>query len=238
MSQAPLNLNSHEARVLGVLIEKSLTTPEHYPLSLNAATNGSNQKSNRDPVVDYLEAEVHVALQGLVMKHLAGRVSGAGSRTEKYKHNAREALDLDEPGLAVVAELMMRGAQTAGELRGRANRMSPLPALDDLRAVLDVLLERGLVVRLPPAPGSRAERFGQTLAPAPEVADASERGAAGPAHAASPGPATPGSAPRPATGGGLDGRVQALAQEVAGLRRDLASLMDQLGVAGGDSDQA
>src|SRR5688572_24524311 len=114
MSQ--VQLNPHEARLLGVLIEKALTTPEQYPLSIHAATAGCNQKNNRWPVTEFSEAEVHVGMQGLVMKHLAGRVVAAGSRVDKYRHSANEALSLDEPHLAVLAELLMRGPQQPGEL--------------------------------------------------------------------------------------------------------------------------
>lgn len=230
-SQIP-HLNLHETRVFGVLVEKSLTTPEHYPLSLNAATNGANQKSNRDPVVEFMEAEVHIAFQGLLMKHLVGRVTGAGSRAEKYRHNGRETLELDDRGLAVLVELMMRGPQTAGELRGRANRMSPLPTLDDLRAVLDDLIERGYVRALPSAPGSRAGRFGELLGPAREESFEStpDRGTSGsaPSHAPSHAPAPP----QP----GLAARVESLEAEVASLRRDLTDLMAQLGVGESDSE--
>ena len=121
-----ISLNSHEARVLGVLIEKAYTTPDQYPLSLNGATNGCNQKSNRDPKVDFSEAEVRIALQGLRMKGLAGGAVLAGSRVEKFRHNAKEILKVGERAIAVMAELMLRGPQTAGELRTRAKRMLSL----------------------------------------------------------------------------------------------------------------
>jgi len=164
MSPLP-QLNSHEARVLGVLIEKSLTTPDQCPLSINATVNGCNQKSNRHPVSDYLEAEVDVALQGLIVKHLAGKVVPAGSRVEKFRHNAGETLGLDEGKLAILAELLMRGPQAPGELRARVHRMSPTPGLGDLMPRLGILIESGFVRRLDPAPGSRAERYGQLLCP-------------------------------------------------------------------------
>jgi len=237
------NLNAHETRLFGVLVEKSLTTPDNYPLSLNAAVNGSNQKSNRDPVVDYMEAEVHIAFQGLLMKHLAGRVTGASSRTEKYRHNGRETLGLDDRGLAVLAELMMRGPQTAGDLRARANRMSALPTQDDLRAVLDTLIERGYVRSLPPAPGSRAGRFGELLGPGraepagKESAgeeSAGEDGDPDPAGA-SPASSAPGRSSTPPQAG-LAARVESLEGEVASLRRDLADLMAQLGVGEPDAE--
>ena len=166
-------LNVHEARVFGALIEKSMTTPDQYPLSLNAATSGSNQKSNRNPVVDYIEAEVDVALQGLVIKGFAGRVQTAGSRVEKFRHNAHQKLDLGDAELAILAELLMRGPQTPGELLRRAARMSPIPTPDELSAHLESLTSSGFVAALGPAPGSRAGRTVQTLVPGLHPEDAS-----------------------------------------------------------------
>ncbi len=225
---ADLTLNSHEARVLGVLVEKEMTTPDQYPLSLNAATGGSNQKSNRSPVVDYLEAEVDVALQGLVMKGLAGRVVPAGSRVEKFRHNARERLKLGDVSLAVLAELLLRGAQQPGELRARASRMQPIASLPALTEALAPLLEAGLVRRLAPAPGTRAERYQQLLAPE-ELADATPASPASPPSPAAPAPAAtaaPASPPGPAGGD----PVEALAAEVARLRAGLEHLAESLGV--------
>ena len=211
MPQLP-QLNSHEARVLGVLIEKALTTPDQYPLSINAAVNGCNQKSNRHPVTDYLEAEVHVALQGLIVKHLAGKVVPAGSRVEKFRHNAGETLGLDGGKLAVLAELMMRGPQTPGELRARVHRMSPTPQLADLMGRLGALVESGFVRRLDPAPGSRAERYAQLLCPDAHPLDAA------PARA----PAEP-RAPAPPGASDLEARVARLETEVSELRALLES---------------
>jgi uncharacterized protein len=197
-------LNAHEARLLGVLIEKALTTPEQYPLSLNAATAGANQKNNRDPVTEFSEAEVHVGLQGLIAKHLAGRVMPAGSRVEKFRHNARETLELDDAALAVLADLLMRGPQTPGELRGRASRMAPIPTLEALSALLAGLVERGFAQRIDPAPGSRAERYRQLL-----CADA---------HPVESAPSAVAREARPGPGLDLEARVAALEREVAALR--------------------
>src|SRR5688572_15434858 len=160
-----LELNPHEARVLGVLIEKAFTTPDVYPLTLNSATNGANQKSNRDPVVDFSEAEVLVAFQGLQMKQMAGGSFPAGSRVEKWHHNAREHLGLEPPALAVLAELLLRGPQTPGELRTRASRMWTIASPEALQQVLDVLSSKGYAKRLPPSGGVRVERYAQLLAP-------------------------------------------------------------------------
>ena len=239
----PIQINRHEARVLGVLIEKELTTPDQYPLSLNALGNGCNQKSNRDPVEDFLEAEILVALQGLTMKGLAGRVTGAGSRVEKYRHNARETLRLDVPETAVLAELLMRGPQTQGELRARVNRMSKLADLDELRGLLESLQAKGYAAAIGPGHGSRAGRFAQRLSPglhgelgagggaAEAESAAAERGAtrlsgapgasgvSGVSVAAAPGPGS----------GGLPARVEALAAAVADLRAKLERLARDLG---------
>jgi uncharacterized protein YceH (UPF0502 family) len=214
-------LNSHEARVLGVLIEKAQTTPEQYPMSLNAATAGANQKSNRHPVTDYLEAEVDVALQGLAAKLLAGKVVPSGSRVEKFRHNASETLGLDDAHLAVLAELLMRGPQQPGELRARAQRMAPTPTLDDLMGRLERLIAAGYVRRLAPTPGSRAERYAQLLCPEAHPVDEAAGAVAVPAASAplrASHPAAPASS-------GLEARVAALEAEVRELRAELDRLL-------------
>jgi uncharacterized protein YceH (UPF0502 family) len=213
---AQIQLNGHEARVLGVLIEKSLTTPDQYPLSLNSATTGSNQKNNRWPVTDYTEAEVHVALQGLVMKHLAGRVVAAGSRVDKYRHSAQEALGIDEAHLAVLAELLMRGPQQPGELRGRADRMFATPTPEVLQARLAKLMEKHYVKRIPPQPGERAERYVQVLCPDLHALEA---------------PAPAAHAPRAAPPANLESRVLALENDLRALREQVETLSKQLGVS-------
>ncbi len=211
---AQLHLNSHEARVLGVLIEKALTVPDQYPLSLNSATLGANQKSNRHPVTDYSEAEMHVAMQGLVMKHLAGHVKTDGSRVDRYKHNAREALGVDDAHLAVLAELLMRGPQQPGELRGRVDRMAPTATLEVLQARLARLMEKELVKRIGAAPGERSERYVQLLCADLHPLDAPS--------ASAPRTAV---APRP----DLEARVLTLENKVAQLSTQLERLMSQLG---------
>src|SRR6185436_4047287 len=167
-----LKLDAIEARVLGVLIEKNLTTPEQYPLSLNGATLGCNQKSNRDPVLELLESEVNAALGKLIVKGLAGSVHPMGGRVEKFRHNAEAVLKVTTPELAILAELLMRGPQQPGELRQRAGRMSPIETLPALMELLKPLIERGLVIRLDPSPGSRAERYAQRLSPTAHPVDA------------------------------------------------------------------
>lgn len=160
-------LNHDEARALGVLIEKAQTTPAQYPLSLNAIATGASQKNNRDPVEDYDEDRAYDAVDGLRKKGYAREVDLSGSRVNKYRHVAREALDIGTPALVVLAELLLRGPQTSGELRTRAGRMHPLESVEVVEAVLSAMATRQppLVRRIPPAPGGRAPRWEQLLAP-------------------------------------------------------------------------
>ncbi|WP_169977107.1 YceH family protein [Tautonia rosea] len=150
---SPLSLR--ERRVLGVLVEKQKTTPDVYPMSIAGIVTGCNQKSNRDPVTSYDADDVEEILIGLRKKGAAIQVEGSG-RVEKWRHNLYEWLDLKGQGvaMAVLAELMLRGAQTVGELRGRAARMDPIPDLETLQPILEKLAELGLVVFLTP-PGQR-----------------------------------------------------------------------------------
>lgn len=175
-------LDPTAARALGVLIEKELTTPEQYPLSLNALTAGCNQKSNRHPVAAWSEREVAEALERLRAQRLALVLHTAGGRVERYQHNAKETLGLQRAELAVLAELLLRGPQQPGELRARAERMAPLPALEDLAAVLEALAGKGMVRRLEAEPGARAARYDQCLSPAlePPAAGAAAHGGADP----------------------------------------------------------
>lgn len=158
-------LDKVEARLFGVLVEKQLTTPDGYPLSMNALVSGANQKSNRDPQMSLDEQTVREALTRLRLHGLVREIHEAGARVVKHAHEGEAVLEVDTKALAVLAELLMRGPQTAGELRQRANRMAALPDQDELRRVLDPLMQRGMVVELPPAAGSRARRYGQTIAP-------------------------------------------------------------------------
>ena len=218
-----IQLTPTEARVLGVLIEKSTTTPEQYPLSINALTNGSNQKNNRDPVLSLSEDEVFDAVEGLREKQLVVRVDTVGSRVHKYKHTAGETLRCRGGELAVLAELLLRGPQTLGELRGRATRMSPLNTLDDAKAMIRALAEHTepLVKEIPPAPGSRAERYVQLLAPEAHRVDESQATAATVAGSAA---SAAGTAPT-----GLGARVAALESEVASLRTAVEKLASAIG---------
>jgi hypothetical protein len=159
-------LTEEEARVLGSLVEKSVTTPEYYPLSLNALRNACNQKSSREPVVDYGEPAVARALEGLREKHLVWFVDSADSRVQKYRHRFAEAFDLPGEAMAVLDILLLRGPQTPGELRGRSERLHRFAEVDEVEAALQALSRREeapLVVRLPRQPGRKEHRWMHTL---------------------------------------------------------------------------
>ena len=167
-----LELTSLEARLLGCLVEKELATPEYYPLTLNALVAACNQKNNRDPVLQLAAADVEKGLGVLQYdKKLVGTYSGVGSRAVKYTHRLLETLGVDTPELAVLCELLLRGPQTPGELRGRASRMHPFASPAEVRTVLDALAARPepYVVELPRAPGCKENRFAQTFGPLPDV---------------------------------------------------------------------
>jgi uncharacterized protein YceH (UPF0502 family) len=218
--QRDIQLDPYEARLFGVLVEKALTTPEQYPLTVNAALNGANQKSNRDPVLSLEEDQVAAALERMVQKYLARKVFPGNSRVEKYCHNGKDGLGLDTRELAIMAELLMRGPQTAGELRTRASRMQPIESLDQLMNILEPLIEHGFVQRVAPAPGSRAERYAQLLSPGLHPLDAPQ-----PAYATassdSPGSATPVA--------NLTARLEGLETEVEHLRQQCRALAAKLG---------
>jgi uncharacterized protein YceH (UPF0502 family) len=154
-------LNDKEIRVLGCLIEKELTTPEYYPLSLNSLTNACNQKSNRNPIISYEEAAVEQGLAGLQSKGLARKTATAGSRVDKYLHTILDKFDLSKPEMAVLCELMLRGPQTAGEIRSRAERMSSFETLEKMEETLRGLMDHdpALVIQLPREAGRKERRF-------------------------------------------------------------------------------
>ena len=168
-------LTPDEIRVLGVLVEKALTTPAQYPLSLNAVVVGCSQKNNRMPVAEYTEDRVYDALDGLKAKGLAREAMLSGSRVAKFRQVGLEALKVSLPELVLLTELMLRGPQTVGELRGNASRMHAFDSLETCQQALDGLMRRTaeagglipgpLVRELPPPPGSRARLFAQLLSP-------------------------------------------------------------------------
>ncbi|MGB0064085.1 MAG: YceH family protein, partial [Terracidiphilus sp.] len=154
-----------EARVLGSLVEKESSTPEYYPLSLNALVNACNQKNNREPVMHLDEDEVRDALRGLEDQRLAGPAHGADSRVTKYEHHWQEVFNFTRGETAVVCELLLRGPQTPGELRSRAERLYRFEEASEVLSVLQRLAERGpaLVAALPRQPGAREVRYTHLL---------------------------------------------------------------------------
>jgi uncharacterized protein len=208
-----ITLNEVEVRVLGSLIEKELTTPEYYPLSLNALVNACNQKSNRDPVMTLGEGEVSKALDALRFKQLA-LVSRSGGRVAKYRHALVEKFRFTPAELALICELLVRGPQTVGELRTRGERMYSFPDLSDVEGVLEDLMERTppLVVKLPRQAGRKEPRYCQLFAGEPDLA-ALEAAAAEPSR------------PR---GGADEERIARLEEEVSGLKEELGALRELL----------
>jgi uncharacterized protein len=182
-------LTPAEQRVLGCLIEKRWTTPDQYPLSLNGLRLACNQSTNRDPVTTYDETTVREAAQRLCLYGLARLASGHGSRAIKYRHLAEEALGLGREELSILAVLLLRGAQTPGELKARTERMARLESLAEVERLLTVLAERGYVRRLERRPGQKEDRFEHLLGGA-----GTESPAPAPAYAA------PAPAPAPASG--------------------------------------
>lgn len=219
---AEIQLAPLEARALGVLVEKALTTPEGYPLSLNAVVLGANQKVNRHPVLALSDDEVSEALDGLIDKQLARKVFPGASRVDKYAHTGTSTLKIEVVQLAILAELLMRGPQSAAELRTRTSRMLPIDSAEQLDALLAPLAARGMVERIPPGRGSRVERIAQTLCPGLHPLDAP---AATPAAAAAGAPEEA----HPATRAALAERLGNLEESVARLERQLRALADKLG---------
>jgi uncharacterized protein YceH (UPF0502 family) len=190
-----------EIRVLGCLIEKQRTTPDAYPLSLNSLRLACNQATNREPVVEYDEPTIRAALERLARKGWTRLASGAGSRAAKYRHLLDEAIGLSAEELSLLAVLMLRGPQTPGELKQRTERLHAFASLDEVEGVLEKLVERELVARLPRGPGQKETRFEQLLGG--NLAEITET--------------TP-----------EDDRVDSLEQRVTKLEEDLAALREAL----------
>lgn len=220
-----LQLEPDECRVLGVLVEKAHTTPQQYPLTLNALINGCNQKNNRFPETNLTEDDVLAAVDGMRAKALVREAMLSGSRVAKYRHNAREVLAVETPELVILTELMLRGPQTLGELRGRASRMHDLGTLDQVHDTVRGLMQRAepYVKEIGPEQGSRANRFVQLLCPTLHRFDTSSR------------PTTEGARPLHSSGGGgggggaghkddLEQRVDELERTVEQLRQQLQQL--------------
>ena len=210
-----IELSPLEARVIGCLIEKQITTPEQYPLSLNALVNACNQKSNRDPVMELAEAEVQATLDGLVKRYQVSEHGGFGSRVAKYQHRFCNTeygtLKFSPQELGIVCELLLRGPQTPGELRSRASRMAHFNGADEVEAALDALARREdgpFVVRLPRESGKRESRYAHLFSGEPDIA-------------AAPEPATPSTGHPP-------GRLELIEQRLAELEAEVARLREQL----------
>jgi uncharacterized protein YceH (UPF0502 family) len=219
-----MELNFNERRVLGVLVEKGFTTPEQYPLSLNALVNGCNQKSCRDPMTYLGEEDVVNTIDTLRVHGLATLVRAAGSRVDKYRHHMGDALELSSKERALVAELLLRGPQTDGELRQRAGRMVTFESLDQVRELLDSLLAREtpVILRLGPADRRRGVKFAHNYYSESEkeavLAAAAEEQASGGAASA---------APRAARGAAVDelrAEIDALKGRVEQLEETLRQL--------------
>lgn len=171
-SELPFRLTAAEARVLGSLIEKEVTTPEYYPLSLNALVNACNQRSNREPVMDLDEEAVRQALHGLEDDKLAGRARGADGRVTKYEHWLGEAFNFSRAETALICGLLLRGPQTPGELRGRTERLHRFEEIGDVLGTIEKLMQRepSLAAMLPRQPGTKESRYAQLLSGPVEAA--------------------------------------------------------------------
>ncbi len=214
MESAPLT--AVEARVLGSLIEKQITTPDYYPLSLNALTNACNQLTNRDPVMSLDEAGVARAIEGLRGHHFATVFHGAESRVARYKHTFTDAILLTPAEVALLCVLMLRGPQTVGELRTRSERLFTFDNLAEVEATLASLAAHQptpLVVKLPRQPGTKESRYTHLLAGPAEVSLSSA-------------PPSPSGPVPPASHSDAD-RIVKLEEEAAALRRELADLQQQ-----------
>ena len=215
---SPLVLTASEARVLGCLIEKEATTPDAYPLTVNAAQVAANQKTARDPVMAINTGDVNHALRQLEQKGLAKQVFS--SRAERYEHRADKALDLPRQQLTLIGLLLLRGPQTVHELLARSERLASFNDADDVRHHLDRLIQRqpALVQQIPRGPGQREDRYVHLLSGAVDVAAVTARIASSSSSSEASSPA-------------LEARVQALENEVAELRAAVAALMGGTGPA-------
>jgi uncharacterized protein YceH (UPF0502 family) len=207
-------LSDVEVRVLGALIEKDITTPDYYPLSLNALVNACNQKNNHDPVMALDEDAVRAALDSLQVQRLAGPASGADSRVPKYEHRLQEVFNFDRREIAILCVLLLRGAQTPGELRSRAERMYRFEGLEDVHGALDRLCQREppLVAVLPRQPGTKESRYMHLFA-----------GDASPTE-----PARVGENLSRVENPSREDRLTIIESEVAELREEIAGMQEQL----------
>jgi uncharacterized protein YceH (UPF0502 family) len=207
------DLDPNEIRVLGVLAEKEALTPDNYPMSLNAVMNGCNQLSSRDPVMQLSEDVVHDTLQRLMQRKLVNGIAQAGARVIKYEHRMRIKWTLEQDKVAVLAVLMLRGLQTAGEIRSRTGRLHDFKSVAEAESALQFLIDKypPLVARLERAPGTKEPRYGQLLGGPIDVALADAGGGSAGGSA----------------GGSTGARVAQLEQEVAALRSEVDELKAQ-----------
>jgi hypothetical protein len=216
---APIVLTAAEARVLGALIEKEVTTPDYYPLSLNALINACNQRSNREPVMDLDEEAVRQALHGLEDLRLAGRARGADGRVTKYEHWLGEAFNFSRAETALLCVLLLRGPQTPGELRGRTERLHRFDEIGEVLAGLQKLMERepALVAVLPRQPGTKESRYAHLLAGNAESAIAAENASV-----------RRESRPGGGSDAGQEERIAQLEATVAELRQEVTALRQKI----------
>ena len=219
------DLDPVEIRVLGCLIEKQRTTPDQYPLSLNALRNACNQTTNRNPIVSYDEELLRGALQKLGRRRYSRLTTGHTSRAAKYRHLLDEALPLDAAEQAVMAVLYLRGEQTPGELKQRTERMQAFDGIDGLQDCLTGLIDKGFVVELARRPGQKEERFRHTMSDDLDPADV-PAGAEMPAVAVAAVPPPP---RRDERFDKLEAEVLALRTELAALREEFQTLRSELG---------
>jgi len=210
-------LTDIETRVLGALIEKDITTPDYYPLSLNALVNACNQKNNRDPVMTLDETIVREGLSSLQEKRLAGPASGADSRVTKFEHRLQEVFNFDRREIAIVCVLLLRGPQTPGELRSRTDRMYHFEALEDIVSTLDRLAQRQppLAQVLPRQPGTKESRYTHLFSGEPAILEGRMDVAGVPSAATG-------------TSNSLADRIRTLEAEVSRLREELSEVQQQL----------
>jgi uncharacterized protein YceH (UPF0502 family) len=241
----PIVLSTSEARVLGALMEKEATTPDYYPMSLNALVNACNQRSNREPVMDLDEETVRQALHGLEGRHLAGRARSADGRVAKYEHWLGEVFNFSRAESALVCVLLLRGPQTPGELRGRTERMHHFEEIADVLAGLQKLMERepALAAVLPRQPGTKESRYAHLLSSRPQTAAATAAPLFVPAFVP---PAIPAAAPEatfvrreaavPVLGADAtqEERIAQLQAEMVELRREMAALRQKIDDLFGD----
>ncbi|MEP6494737.1 MAG: YceH family protein [bacterium] len=218
-----MQLTPIEVRLLGALIEKESTTPDAYPLSLNALVNACNQSSNRDPIMDLTDDAVRWAINNLRQQSLVRANQRSDSRVMKYQHLMTERLNLDAPALAVMCVLMLRGPQTTGEIRGRTNRLAEFASLADVEAALSGLVGRELVVELPRRPGQKEERYAHLLSgPVSVVVNESDVSHTSSSHTSSSHTSSSHTSSSRTDAG--DERIVSLEATVAELRNELAEL--------------